>query len=84
MKHVKLFEQFHGEENGIWVYSDNNKDWVKLKRFIDKGKYYAEWDEQAGGWWFPESPENWDALETTLTKEFNKSGIKSYRFEASV
>lgn len=81
---IKLFEQFISESDVLWVYSDNNKDRVKIKNFIDKGKYYGEWDEQAGGFWFPESPLNWDALENKLAKEFNKLGIKSYRFEASV
>ena len=81
---IKLFEQFISESEGIWVYSENNKDRVKIKKFIDNGEYYGEWDEQAGSFWFPESPENWDKLENELAKEFNKLGIKSYWFEASV
>lgn len=81
---IKLFEQFINDNDGVWVRSDNNKDRLKIKNFIDKSEYYGEWDEQAGAFWFPESVDNLDRLEMELAKEFDKLRIKSYSFEATI
>ena len=69
------------EESGLWVYVRGREETNKIKEIIDNSDYYGEYDSEAGGFFFPETENNYDKLEEELNELFEKNGGQSFRFE---
>jgi len=67
-------------DTGLYVIASSPQDNKKIQRWMDKSDYSAEYDARENYWVFYEDESTYDALETELTKEFNKHNI-SARFE---
>lgn len=67
-------------ETGLYVIGRSQIDNAKIGEMVEELGYHAEWDARNGYWFFPELPENYDALESDLQDELYSREIDA-RFE---
>lgn len=66
-------------KSGLMVFGKTQLDNNKIKDFVSKGDYTAEWNPE-GFWFFEEDEELYDELENNLSDEFSSLDINA-RFE---
>jgi len=71
-----------GNEAGLIVYPSSAADKIGIETFLNQSDYYGEWDEKFKYFFFPESKDMYDNLESELDKEFSRRNI-NVRFEVN-